>query len=137
MLGDFNTRSTSWWADDKSTIEGTHLETITFSRFWTTNISPCLHIFKSSSTIDLIFTDQHKLVVDCRVHTNVTIIGRVTQYDSMLTHNWKNPGSNSGDALNWALKPNLVMRLPVTFRLNKIKYSYWHQVSEAASSLVT
>lgn len=29
ILGDFNARSTSWWVNDKTTIEGTHLEVLT------------------------------------------------------------------------------------------------------------
>ena len=29
ILGDFNARSTSWWVNDKTTIEGAHLEVLT------------------------------------------------------------------------------------------------------------
>ena len=66
ILGDFNTRSSSWWKEKKTTTEGTHLETLTSLRNFHQLISEPTHLPPhSNSCIDLIFTDQPNLIVNC------------------------------------------------------------------------
>ena len=63
ILGDFNARPSSWWKDDKITAEGRHLEALTSLH----NLHLLSH---SNSSIDLIFTDQPNLVVNCGTHSS-------------------------------------------------------------------
>ena len=66
ILGDFNARSLTWWKEDKTTTEGTHLEALKSLHILDQFISEPTHILSnSSSCIDLIFTNQHNLVVNC------------------------------------------------------------------------
>ena len=69
ILGDFNSRSTSWWVNDKTAIQGTCLATFTNFHDSQQLISGYTHILPNSmSCIDLIFTDQSSLVVDCGIY---------------------------------------------------------------------
>ena len=64
ILGDFNARSSTWWKEDKTTTEGTHLEALTSLHNFDQLISELTHILSNSSLcIDLIFTNQPNLVV--------------------------------------------------------------------------
>ena len=62
ILGDFNARSKSWWKSDINTNEGTKIDAVTSSY----GLQPT-HL----SCIDLIFTDQPSLVVDCGTHSSL------------------------------------------------------------------
>ena len=67
ILCDFNARSSSWWKEDKTTVEGTHLEVLTSLHNFHQLISePTQLLPHSISCTDLIFTDQPKLVVNNR-----------------------------------------------------------------------
>lgn len=69
ILGYFNARSMSWWVNDKTTIEGTCLEALsTFYGFEQLISVPTLLLPNSTSSNDLIFTDQPCLVAVCGVH---------------------------------------------------------------------
>ena len=69
ILKDFNARYSTWWKDDKTTTEGTHLEALTPLHKFGQLISQPIHILSnSSSCIDLIFTNQPNLVVNCGTH---------------------------------------------------------------------
>ena len=69
ILGDFNSRSTSWWVNDRTAIQGTCLATFTNFHDSQQLISGYTHILPNSmSCIDLIFTDQPNLVVDCGIY---------------------------------------------------------------------
>ena len=69
ILGDFNSRATSWWVNDKTAIEGTCLAAFISFHGFQQLISGFTHILPNSmSCIDLIFTDQPNLVVDCGIH---------------------------------------------------------------------
>ena len=62
----------SWWKEDKTTTEGTHLETLTFLDNFHQFISEATHVQPhSNSCIDLIFTDQPNLVVSCGTHSSL------------------------------------------------------------------
>ena len=70
ILGDFNARSSSWWKEDKVTTEGTHLEALTSLHNFYQLISEPTHLLPhSNSCINLIFTDQPNLVVNCGTHS--------------------------------------------------------------------
>ena len=59
ILGDFNTRSKSSWADDVTSHEGTQIESLTTMHGLQQLISDPTHLLpNSSSCTDLIFTDQ-------------------------------------------------------------------------------
>ena len=65
ILGDFNGKSSSWWKNDKTTVEGAHLEALTSLHGFHQLISEPTHLLPTStSCIDLIFTDQSNSVVD-------------------------------------------------------------------------
>ena len=53
------------------------------------------------------------------------------------SQSWKVPGSNLTDVLGWALRPNLIMRHPVTLGSNKKLCSDERLVSKTAPSSVT
>ena len=62
----------SWWKEDKTTTEGTHLETLTFLDNFHQFISEATHLQPhSNSCIDLIFTDQPNLVVSWGTHSSL------------------------------------------------------------------
>ena len=65
ILGDFNARSSSWWKEDKTIMEGTHLEVLTtLHNFHQLTSEPTHLLPHSNSFIDLIFTNQPNLVVN-------------------------------------------------------------------------
>ena len=72
ILGDFNARSKSWWKSDVDTNEGTKIDAVTSCYGLQQLISHPTHLLaNSSSCIDLIFTDQPSLVVDCGTHPSL------------------------------------------------------------------
>ena len=72
ITGDFNARSSSWWANDSTTLEGTSLYSLTSSHSFCQLINEPTHIQRnSSSCIDLIFTDQPSLAVNSGVHASL------------------------------------------------------------------
>ena len=82
ILGDFDARSSTWLKEDKTTTEGTHLEALTSIRNFDQFISePIYTLPNSSSCIDLIFTDQPNLVVNCGTHSSLS-----TKYHPHITH---------------------------------------------------
>ena len=69
ILGDFNARSQSWWSDDITSFEGSHIDSLTTTYGFNQLISDSTHLLPNSSVcIDLIFTDQLNLAVDSGVH---------------------------------------------------------------------
>ena len=72
ITGDFNARSVSWWSNDINTTEGLKLSSMPSSVGFTQLINEPTHIQSSSSScIDLIFTDQPNLSVNCGVHASL------------------------------------------------------------------
>ena len=72
ITGDFSARSSSWWAIDSITLEGTSLYSLTSSHSFCQLINEPTHIQRnSSSCIDLIFTDQPSLAVNSGVHASL------------------------------------------------------------------
>ena len=72
ILGGFNARSKSWWKSDINTIEGTKIDSVTTSYGLQQLITQPTHLLaNSSSCIDLIFTDQPSLIVDCGIHPSL------------------------------------------------------------------
>ena len=72
ILGDFNTRSSSCWKKDKTTAEGIHVETLTSLYNFHQLISEPTHLLpQSNSCIDLVFTDQPNLAVNCGRHVSL------------------------------------------------------------------
>ena len=71
-MGDFNARPKSWWPDDTASLEGTDIDSLITMHTLHQLISDPTHLLpNSSSCIDLIFTDQPNLVVDCGVHPSL------------------------------------------------------------------
>ena len=71
-LDDFNARSKSWWKSDIDTIEGAKIDAVTSSYGLQQLISQPTHLLANcSACIDLIFTDQHSLIVDCGTHPSL------------------------------------------------------------------
>ena len=69
ILGDCNARSQSWWSDDVTSYEGSHIDSLTTTYGFHQLISDPTHLLPNSSfCIDLIFTDQPNLAVDSGVH---------------------------------------------------------------------
>ena len=65
ITGDFNVRSSNWWKNDLSTSEGTQVNSLTAFYGLSRIISDPTHVLpNSSSCIDLIFTNQPKLVAE-------------------------------------------------------------------------
>ena len=82
ILGDFNARSLTWWKEDKTTTEGTHLETLTSLHNFDQLISEPTHkLSNSSSCIDFIFTCQPNLVGNCCTHSTLN-----TKCHHQITH---------------------------------------------------
>ena len=72
IMGDFNVRSKSWWPDDITSPEGTDVDSLTTMYGLHQLISDPTHLLPNSlSCIDLIFTDQPNLAVDCGVHPSL------------------------------------------------------------------
>ena len=90
ILGDFNGKSSSWWKNDKTTVEGAHLEALTSLHGFHQLISEPTHLVPTStSCIDLIFTGQSNLVVDSGTHStlNLNVITKSHIANSTLTSN--------------------------------------------------
>ena len=68
ILGDFNARSRSWWSDDITSYEGSHINFPTTTYGFHQLISDPTTLLPNSSCIDLIFTDQPNLAADSGVH---------------------------------------------------------------------
>ena len=72
ILDDFNVRSSVCWTKNKTTMEGTQLESLTTVHGFHPLISQPNHLLpQTSSCSDLIFTDQPNLIVDSRVHPSL------------------------------------------------------------------
>ena len=72
ILGGFDARSKSWWADGTTSPEGTDIDSLTTVHGLQQLISEPTHLLPNSlSCIDLIFTDQPNLVVDSGVHPSL------------------------------------------------------------------
>ena len=71
-MSDFNARSKSWWPDDITSPEGSGIDLLTSMYGLHQLISDPTHLLPNYlSCIDLIFTDQPNLVVDCGVHPSL------------------------------------------------------------------
>ena len=71
--GDFNARSRSWWSDDITSYEGSHINSLTTTYGLYQLISEPTHLLPNSSCIDLIFTDQPNLAVDSGIHPTYSL----------------------------------------------------------------
>ena len=72
ILGDFNARSSTWWSNDITNINGTLIDSLTTTHGFKQLISDATHILpKLTSCIDLIFTDQPNYVTDCGTHPSL------------------------------------------------------------------
>ena len=72
VTGDFNAKSSSWWCTDIKTIEGSHLYSLTSSIGFSQLINEATHIqTNSTSSIDLIFTNQPNLSGNSGVHSSL------------------------------------------------------------------
>ena len=72
ITGDFNARSSSWWANDSTTFERTSLYSLTSSNSFCQLINEPTRIQRNdSSCIDLILTDQPSLAVNSGVHASL------------------------------------------------------------------
>ena len=92
ILDDFNARSSSWWKENKTTVECTRLEARTSLHNFNQLASEATHIlFHSSSCIDIIFTNQPNVVVNCGTHSKLNVIIRLritslTSTQNILLH---------------------------------------------------
>ena len=72
ILGDFNARSSTWWSNDITNINGTLTESLTTTYGFKHLISHATHILpQSTSCIDLILTDQPNYIIDCGTHPSL------------------------------------------------------------------
>ena len=72
FLGDFNTKSNSWYRNDSTDIEGSKIDILTSTFGFHQIINEATHILNnSSSCIDLIFTSQPNLVTESGVHSSL------------------------------------------------------------------
>ena len=72
ILGDINGGSSIWWTRDKTTIEGSQLESLTTVNGFHQLISQPVHrLLQISSCIYLTFTDQPNLLVNSGVHPSL------------------------------------------------------------------
>ena len=72
ILGDFNARSSTWWDDDKISMEGTQLDTLSsFQGLHQLIKEPIYLIENSASCIAFILTNQSNLVIDSGVHSSL------------------------------------------------------------------
>ena len=68
-IGDFNAKSNKWSEGDRSTIKGIKIDFLTSQFGLSQIIKEATHILEnSSSCIDLIFTTQTNMVLECGVH---------------------------------------------------------------------
>ena len=69
ITGDFNAKTPCWWSEDINTSEGLKLLSLTSANGVSQLINEPTHLQTSNfSCIDLIFTDQPNLSVNCRVN---------------------------------------------------------------------
>ena len=72
VLGDFNAKSNSWYANDNTTIEQSKTDILTSSFVFNQVINEPTHIsINSSSCINLIFTSQPNLVIESGVQSSL------------------------------------------------------------------
>ena len=72
VLGDFNAKLNSCYANDNTNIEGSKTDILTSSFGFNQIINEPTHILNNpSSYIDLIFTSQLNLVTDSGVHSSL------------------------------------------------------------------
>ena len=72
ILGDFNARSSTWWSNDITNINGTLIDSLTTTHDFKQLISDATHILpQSTSCIDLIFTDQPNYIIACGTHLSL------------------------------------------------------------------
>ena len=71
-LGDFNTKLSQWYENDKTTTEGSKIANITTRYGLKQIINQPTHILNnSSSCIDSLFTSQPNLVMESGVHSSL------------------------------------------------------------------
>ena len=69
--GDFNARSSTWWSNDITNLNGTLTESLTTTHGFK-QLSDADHVPPQSTLcIDLIFTDQLNYVIDCGTHPSL------------------------------------------------------------------
>ena len=72
IIGDFNAKSCNWYSHDKTSFEGSTIESITSQFGLHRLINEPTHLLQSSSScIDLIFTSQPNTVVESGVHPSL------------------------------------------------------------------
>ena len=72
ITGDFNAKSCNWYSHDKTSFEGSTIESITSQFGLHQLINEPTHLLQSSSScIDLIFTSQPNIVVESDVHPSL------------------------------------------------------------------
>ena len=72
IIGDFNAKSYNWYSHDKTSFEGSNIESITSQFGLHQLINEPTHLLQnSSSCIDLIFTSQTNTVVESGVHPSL------------------------------------------------------------------
>ena len=75
ILSDFNARSSTWWLNDITNLNGTLIDSLTTTYGFKQFISDGIHILSQSlSCIDLSFTDQPNYVTDCSTHPSLNKI---------------------------------------------------------------
>ena len=73
ILRAFNARSKSWWPEDVTSHERTHIESLTTMHGLQQLISDPTHLLPNSSCIDIIFTDQPNLAVNSGIHLSLHV----------------------------------------------------------------
>ena len=109
-LGDFNARSSTWWSNDITNINGTLIDSLKTTRGFKQLISHATHILPQSiSCIDLIFTDQPNYVIDCgtQLSLNKNCHHQITFSKLNLKVEYPPPYS----VLSGILKNQIMMRL--------------------------
>ena len=72
ILGDFNRKLRNWCITDKTNFDGAKIGTLISQSGLHQIIKEPTHILDtSSSCIDLFFTSQPKLVIDCGIHASL------------------------------------------------------------------
>ena len=72
ILDDFNTRSSTWWSNDITNVNGTLIDSLTTTHDFKQLISDATDILpQSTSCIDLIFTDQPNHIIYCVTHPSL------------------------------------------------------------------
>ena len=72
VIGNFNSRLSKWWTDDKTTQKGLKIENLFFRFSLSQVINRPTHICENfNSSIDLLFTNQQNLINDSEVHSSL------------------------------------------------------------------